>query len=149
FVRPDTLQATGTSNYLHLRRDSLRFVDDAPLLARLRRSPVIRRRSGVEKFEVDLRRMDYPLARTAPVIAGVVFVSGKPAKRDGLLAPVGAAQALRRLAASQPYASGLPAWRRLSASLAGVAAFELRRAAHPAEQALSLRRLLEWGRHGR
>jgi len=54
-VRPDGLLATGVANFLHVRPDSLRFLEDAGNLADIRRSCVIRRRSGVEKFEIDLR----------------------------------------------------------------------------------------------
>ncbi len=55
FVTPDTLLATGIANFLHIRCDSLHSVPPAAE-SLIRHSPVIRRRSGVEKFEVDLRQ---------------------------------------------------------------------------------------------
>ncbi|TLY57473.1 MAG: serine kinase [Gammaproteobacteria bacterium] len=45
FVTPDTLLATGVANFLHVRRDALHFVPAAAASV-IRRSPVIRRRSG-------------------------------------------------------------------------------------------------------
>jgi hypothetical protein len=49
-VRPQSLLATGVANFLHLRRDTLRFLDPREHAALVRRSSVIRRRSGVEKL---------------------------------------------------------------------------------------------------
>jgi len=56
FVRPGELAATGVSNYLHLRSEALDFVEDDAIRGWITRAPIIRRRSGVEKFEVDLRQ---------------------------------------------------------------------------------------------
>src|SRR6202042_2166135 len=55
FVQPESLLATGVANYLHVQADALRFVDDEATRSWISQAPVIRRRSGVEKFEVDLR----------------------------------------------------------------------------------------------
>ena len=78
-VEPRTLRATGVANFLHLRSDSLRWLTRKSDLARVRRSPLIRRRSGARKFELDLRQGGYPLR------AGTAADH-----RDGV--PVGAAQ---------------------------------------------------------
>src|SRR5258708_22505017 len=56
FVTPDTMLATGVSNFLHVRSDSLRWIERSRDAAAIRKSPVIRRRTGVSKFEIDLRR---------------------------------------------------------------------------------------------
>ena len=145
FVSPGDLLATGVPNFLHLRRDSLRFIEAPAIAAHVRRSPIIRRRSGVEKFEVDLRHRNYRIARRPLRIVGVVFVSARHAADAALLRPVSRRSALARLAASQRYASGLASWKPFLASLANAAAFELRRGKHPGDAARALRRLLEWG----
>jgi hypothetical protein len=41
FVSPDTLQATGTANFLHVRADSLRWLDNSRLRAIFEKSPTI------------------------------------------------------------------------------------------------------------
>ena len=50
FVAPETMLATGVANFLHVRRDSLRWVTRIRDAAAIRKSPVIRRRSGVRKL---------------------------------------------------------------------------------------------------
>src|SRR6202041_3584580 len=74
FVTPDTLRATGIANFVHVRCDSVHSLpaSSAPMI---RKSPIIRRRSGVEKFEVDLRRTDFRLAPSPLKVAGIVFIS--------------------------------------------------------------------------
>ena len=143
FVSPRSLLATGTANFLHLRRDCLRFVDNASVAADVEKSPVIRRRSGVEKFEVDLRHKRYRVARTPVRIAKVVFISKKKAPGRDVLVPLGEQELLARLNASQPYAGALPGWPTLIRSLSSVTAFELRRPRHPRDGASALRALIE------
>jgi hypothetical protein len=143
FVAPKTLLATGIANYLHLRGDSLHFVSEASVAAQIRKSPVIRRRSGIEKYEMDLRRTSYPIARTPVTIANVVFLSKKPATGDRVLKPLVRRKLVARLAASQPYAAHLPSWRAFAKSLSRVTGFELGRPRHPGEGASALRRLLD------
>lgn len=148
FVAPKTLLATGIANFLHLREDSLRLL--APAVARrLRRSPVIRRRSGVEKFEIDLRGGDSRVAQRALPIAGVIFVSKQHAKGDALLVPLSPGECLKRLEKSQEYAAGLPGWAQFARQICAVGAFELRRGREAHEGAAVLRGLLEWGQSGR
>ena len=145
FVSPKTLRAEGVANFLHLREDSLRFIDSQAMATRIRRSPVIRRRSGEAKFEIDMRRGGYRLAAAPPMLAALVLVSKKPARGGALLRPLSAAQTLAKLAASQPYAAGPPGLRALARQAAHLPAFELRRGVHPAQSARALRKLLEWG----
>jgi hypothetical protein len=145
FIDPRSLLATGVPNFLHLRSNSVRYVDSRAWTTRIRRSGVIRRRSGVRKLEVDLRRGGFRIARGALQITGIVFVSPERARGPGLLSPIDPARAIRRLAGSQEYAAGLAAWKPFSTSLTRVPAFELRRGRHPAESAEALERLLHWG----
>jgi hypothetical protein len=56
FVAPESLRATGVANFLHVRPESLRWVQAARDVAYIRNSPLIRRRSGVAKYELDLRQ---------------------------------------------------------------------------------------------
>jgi hypothetical protein len=143
-VTPDTILATGIGSFLHLRVDSLHFlreVDDAWV----RSSPVIRRRSGVEKFEVDLRHTRQRLAHAPLKIASIVFLSKqRPSKRgNDLLTALDKPEVLARLAASQPYAANQPGWAAFTKSAARTRAFELRRGQHPSEAVDALRHLIE------
>ncbi len=143
FVEPASLQAAGLANFLHLRRaDGLALVDDAGIEAQLKASPVIRRRSGVEKYELDLRQ---PWAKLAPAplkIAGLVFLSGEPASDEQDLSPMLPAQWLPRFMAAQAYAALQAGWPLFEQHLPRLAAFELKRSRHPRESAQALRALL-------
>lgn len=141
-VKPDGLLATGVANFLHVRRDSLRFVAHFADAARISKSPIIRRRSGVEKLEIDLRRTGHRLARTPLKISAIVFVTAKRATKQRLLARVGEADLVRRLAASQRYAAGQPGWSSFTQQVRRLPAYELRRGRHPAEAVEALRQLL-------
>ena len=141
-VRPQRLLATGVANFLHLRPDSLRFLSAAQRSTLLRKSTVIRRRSGVRKFEIDLRRSPYRLAATPLPIRAVVFVCAKPVGRAVLLAPVAPAPALKRLTATQQYAANQFGWQAFKRQLSTLPAYELRRGAHPREAVEVLQGLL-------
>ena len=143
FVEPRTLLATGIPNFVHVRQDSLPLIENAAVAARISRSPVIHRRSGAAKYEVDLRRLGCPLARAPLRIAGVVFLSGRPAGAVATLSPLSSRRMLARLASSQPYASGRPEWRSFRRQLAGINGYELRRGRHPSESGVALRHLLD------
>lgn len=141
FVDPRSLLATGVANFLHMRSESLCFLSGAD--ARLiRNAPVIRRRSGVRKFEVDLRRKGFRLAPRPLEIAAMVALCDRPADGENLLKPLTQSEALARLRASQPYAAGQPGWPSFVARMCDVRAFELRRATHPSESVAAIRALL-------
>src|SRR5262249_13016575 len=142
FVLPGSMLATGVANFLHLREDSLGFVD-ARHASMIRRSPVIRRRSGVEEFEVDLRRTNCRLAPRPLALAGIVFVSKRPARGGAILGPLRRAEMLARLDRSQQYGAIHPGWSTFRSRLSRMNARELRRGKHPGEAADALRRLLE------
>jgi hypothetical protein len=147
FVAPDSLLATGIANFAHVRGDSLRFVPQEAQ-ALIRRSPVIKRRSGVEKFEIDLRRREFRPARRPLEIAACVFMTaerstGAGAAGSGSLAsPLRRGELLARLQAAQPYAAHQPGWKRFSQRLTGLPAFELRRGAHPEQTVVELEKIL-------
>jgi len=140
FVAARGRKATGLASFLHLRSDSLAQVKRGTA-AELRRAPTIRRRSGVSKLEVDLRRR-FALALRPPRIEAVVFLSRRR-RRGALLVALSAPAMLRRLRALQPYAVAAASWPAFERSLRGVAAFELGRGAHPAASVDALRTFLE------
>jgi hypothetical protein len=143
FAAPDGRAATGIASFLHLQRRGLRFLRGHAGAARIRSSPVIRRRSGAEKYEVDLRRAGYRLAAAPLSIQALVFLSKRRAGDDRLLVPLAARQRALRLTALQPYAAAQHGWRRFKNSLAGVRTFELRRGSHPRAAVAALRALLD------
>jgi hypothetical protein len=142
FVSPRTLQATGAANFLHVRSDSLRWLKGTAEAAAIRESPVIQRRSGVRKFEVDLRRGGHRLAPAPLRIVGIVFLSPKSAGKRPLLEPLGNADMVARLELAQAYAANQPQWHTFRKSATGINAFELRRGRHPLEAVDMLRSLL-------
>src|ERR1700728_511281 len=143
FVAPDGCAATGIASFLHLQRRGLRFLPGHAGARRIRSSPVIRRRSGAEKYEVDLRRSGYRLAAAPLSIQALVFLSKRRAGDDRVLVPLAARPRAARLAALQPYAAAQPGWRRFKESLAAVRTFELRRGSHPRVAVAALRSLLD------
>lgn len=141
FVTPDTLRVTGVANFLHVRRESLRFLPEREAV-RLRRSPIIRRRSGVEKLEIDLRQPRFRLAPRAVELAGVVELCPQGDKAGASLTALGSRQLLTRLHDTQPYARSLRGWRLFSQAVRRVPAFELTRGRHPDQTVEVLQQLL-------
>jgi energy-coupling factor transporter ATP-binding protein EcfA2 len=141
FVEPATLRATGIANFLHVRPDALRWLQSSRIATAIRKSPVIKRRSGVEKYELDLRRTPFKLAAAPLQIVAVAFLSARTT-RGALLRRVAKNEALTRLADLQAYGTSRPQWRAFARNIARKAVFELRRGGHPAEAAAALRGLL-------
>jgi hypothetical protein len=141
-VKPDDLLATGVANFLHIRKDSLRFLEGSRRAAGIGRSPVIRRRSGVEKLEIDLRRPAFSLAPGPQRIGAVVFLSEQSAGGRPLLAPLRNTDLLERLVESQRYAASQSSWGPFTRRVARLPAFELRRGRHPLEAVAALEELL-------
>lgn len=148
FVEPDSLLASGVANFAHVRANSLRWVAQPREVAAIRKSTVIRRRSGVRKFEVDLRQRRYRLAPQPQEIHSLVFLSSAAAGSQPMLRPLAKAQTLSRLNASQAYAAGQPGWAQFCASLSRIESFELRRGRHPSESVEALQRLMQHEFHG-
>jgi len=142
FVWPDRLRVTGIGNFLHLRRDAPAGVDDPRLRRSLARAPLIRRRSGTAKLELDVRRARLPLAPSPSRIAGIVFLSAARAGAGPLLRPLARKAALARLTSAHPFASALPAWPALLRQAAALPFAELRRGASPAAGVSALASLL-------
>jgi hypothetical protein len=144
FVMPERLLCTGIPNFVHVRSDSLRWIEkrDATVI---RESPVISRRSGVRKFEVDLRQGRYRLAPAPVQLTAVIFLSTASADGGALLQRLPREQTLKRLAVEQPYAANQPGWAGFCRKVSQQGAFELRRGRHPREAVAALHQFL---RHG-
>ncbi len=132
FVEPGSMLATGVANFLHVKDDALGQVDDDAVRAWIREAPVIRRRSGVEKHEADLRRAPVASSFGPLELVGAVFLSAQMADdpREPLRA-LPADDVAARLVNDQPYASGQPGWQHFQQSIARLGVHELRRGAHP------------------
>lgn len=143
FVQPEGMLATGVANFLHVRTDALRFIDDDATRQWIAEAPVIRRRSGVEKFEADLRQgYGRPLA-TPLALVGAVFVSNRVAADAAtLLTPLPRNTIAALLAADQPYAAGQSGWRRFEKGMTNLGMYELQRGRHPRDSADALLDLL-------
>jgi hypothetical protein len=146
FVDPDSMLATGVANFLHVRADSLRWLGRSREAAAIRKSTVIRRRSGVKKFEVDLRREPFRLAKSALKIDAIVFLSSQSAGVRPLLQLLPKSELLANLATMQAYGASQAQWRAFSRNISRLDAFELRRGRHPLEAVEVLRSLLARGR---
>nr|WP_238319554.1 serine kinase [Xanthomonas maliensis] len=142
-VAADSLLATGVANFLHLRAETLSWVQ-ADVRAWLAAAPVIQRRSGVRKFEIDIRGGQACLAPSPSRLVAVVFLSPQAVDGDRpRLRPLPAAVVAQRLADDQPYAAGQPGWREFLAKVQALGAFELHRGPHPSDALDVLRGLLE------
>jgi energy-coupling factor transporter ATP-binding protein EcfA2 len=151
FVSPESMAATGVANFLHVRRDSLRFLPGA-LAACVRQCPVIRRRSGVSKFEIDPRhphfRDSFRVAAHAPRVAAVVFFASASVPGASRLHTLDSAELGRRLAAAQPYAAQRPEWHTFCRRMEELPGFVLHRGRHPESAAQALSGLLASGQRG-
>ncbi|NID15928.1 serine kinase [Luteibacter yeojuensis] len=147
FAHPESLLATGVPNFLHVKEDTLRFVDDPAVREWIRKSPVIHRRSGVAKYEADLRERDASCAKAPLRLAATVFVSGESAHGpDDLLAPVPWEFVAPMLSADQPYASGHAGWDRFVQRIRRGGVYRLRRAPHPRDAIRAVGGLLDRAR---
>ncbi|HEX3846955.1 MAG TPA: hypothetical protein VHV81_06205 [Steroidobacteraceae bacterium] len=142
FATPDTLLATGVPNFLHVRGDSLRWLGSRREARMIRASPVIRRRSGVRKFELDLRRSGYRIARAPLRIVAVVFLSAAGTGGAPRLRRLSGRELAARLRGAQAYAAGQAGWNRFERSVARAGAFEIARGRHPLDTVALLEDLL-------
>jgi energy-coupling factor transporter ATP-binding protein EcfA2 len=146
FIAADTLQATGIANYLHVSADSLHWLERSRDRAMIRRSPVIQRRSGVQKFEMNLRRPSLHLAESPLTIVAVVFLSSEAARDRPLLRALPTKEMLSKLTSHQAYAANQPQWQAFKRSLSRLQSFELLRGSHPRDGVSALQETLGVGR---
>lgn len=131
FVDLATRLIVGAPNYLHIARSALEHLEPGTLEQRLRRSPVIRRRSGARKLEVDLRDAPGRLARAPLRLTATIFLSRRRAGRQPAVRPLAQESGLNRLRREQVYARGMPNWCEFERLIADLPCFELRRTEHP------------------
>ena len=120
----------------------MRWLGRSRAVDAIRKSPVIRRRSGVKKFELDLRRDGFRLAKSPLKIVGAVILSPESAGNRPLLKPISRSALLSNLADTQAYAANQSQWREFRRNATGLEAFELRRGRHPREAVDALRSFL-------
>jgi len=142
FIEPTSLRATGCANFLHVGAETVKFVNDARLRARIRRAPVIVRRSGARKFELDVRTSGLATAARPLRLAALIVLSTRRARDDQLLRPLRRTEALAELTRAQPYAASDPQWSAFCDRMLALPAYRLLRGAHPTAAALALRTLL-------
>jgi hypothetical protein len=142
FVSPQRMLATGTPNFLHVRTDSVEWLGRSRHAALIRKSPIIERRSGIKKFELNLRRKEFNLAPKPLQLVGVVFLSARSAGSRPLLARLAKAETVARMSAEQAYGAGLPQWREFQRRITALGGYELRRGSHPRDGVEALRQLL-------
>jgi hypothetical protein len=132
-VKARGLLATGVPNFLHLRADALRFVSAQRIARSLARSPLIRRRSGVAKLEIDLRRASWRLAPVPLRLCATLFVSPRSARGGDVLRSLPGREIAARLCAAQQYAAQQPGWDEFLQQMVDLPGCELLRAQHPRE----------------
>jgi hypothetical protein len=142
FVEPRRLRAAGLPNYLYVRAGSPRRLLPQGMAHQLARAPLIRRRSGVRKRALDLRRAGLSVAGRAPRIVAMILLTAGAARAGRLLVRQSSARSLARLRALQAYAATQPGWPCFARQLARLPCFELRRGAHPAATVAVLKTLL-------
>lgn len=108
------------------------------------RRRVIRRRSGVEKYEVDIRHGRAHLAAKPMQLHAVVMLSRTPASVSAQrLVAVPTKQVAASLAHDQPYAAGQPGWQRFVEQVQRIGMFTLHRGTHPQASVDALLQLLQ------
>ena len=141
FVQPATLRATGLSAYIHAHADSLHLLG-----GHMRRtasaSPVIQRRSGARKHEIDLRGGRAPLAARPLRIVAAVVLAARRARGAPRLTPLTPAQLKRALRAEQAFARDRAGWAEFEKRLLRAGGFSLPRGS-PEQGVAALRELLE------
>lgn len=142
FVAPRSMMATGIANFIHVRAESLRWLKGSPDCSLIRGAPTIRRRSGVKKFEMNLRDKQFRLAQNPLKIIAIAFLTRQNASARPILTPLSAAAARAKLADMQGYGTSLPSWRAFGEQVSHLTLLEARRGQHPNETVEALRSIL-------
>lgn len=142
FVAEDDLSITGVPNYVYVQRDSLAFLPPGELRQRIRRSPRIQRRSGVRKYQADLRTLSTNIPSAPLKLAATVILTRRTAGQKAALHPLSRKKFLTKLRREQPYATGMPNWLGFEERLTKLPYYELRRTDHPDAAIKELRKLL-------
>jgi energy-coupling factor transporter ATP-binding protein EcfA2 len=131
FVSPASLNIAGIPNYLYLQRETLEFLQPGKLRQLITASPQIYRRSGVKKYQVNLRETPAKIARAPLQLAATVMLSRRKVTVQPGLKPLPRKNFISRLRREQPYAMSMSNWQEFEDSIVKLPAYELRRTAHP------------------
>jgi hypothetical protein len=143
FVAPNSMKATGAANFIHVRAESLRWLERSPRSLLTRRAPTIRRRSGVKKLEIDLRSKHVHLAQKPLKIVAIAFLTSQRASGGPILRSLTKASATTKMVDMQGYGASLPQWRAFRDNFSQLALLEARRGGHPNDTVQALRSLLK------
>lgn len=142
FVASTGLTIAGVPNYLYLQRGSLDFLESGKLRRQIESSTQIRRRSGVQKYQVNLREMQGKFARAPLQLTATVMLSRRKVTVQPALKRLSRELFVSRLRREQPYAMSNSNWMEFEDSIAKLPAYELRRTVHPDIAIRELRALL-------
>lgn len=142
FATPDKARLLGVANFLHVRPQGLRLVADRGLRERIREAPRIRRRSGVLKYEFDLRGDGLSMAVPPLDLAATLVLTSRRGRDESLLEPLGRREFIAALRRTQPYALGQPGWGAFERRVASRGGFRLLRGSHPEAGVHAVRELL-------
>ncbi len=137
-----SLRVHGASSRLHVHASSIRLLSDAALRRRVRRAPVIERRSGARKHAMDLRAEPRALAKRAPRLIAVLVLSSRRVRKVPRLKTLPVASLRRILRRTQPYAVQRDSWREFERQLAKLPAHSSPRGPEPGQSVSALMRLL-------
>jgi hypothetical protein len=147
FVEPNSMRGTGTANFMHIRSDSLAWLEPR-IRGLIRKSPVILRRSGVRKYEINLRGGEFNLAERPLKIVAVAFLSARSGGTGSLVHRLSPADTRARMMREQAYGASLPQWKGFSRDLSELGGFEILRGADPSTSVAALRAVLGRGLKG-
>lgn len=131
FVAANSLTITGVPNYVYLQREALNFLQPGQLRQQIQNSPEIRRRSGVQKYQANLREMRGSIAQAPLQLTAIAMLSHHSVTKQPALKPLPSKTFLAELRREQPYASGLSNWGEFECRIADLPTYELRRTEHP------------------
>jgi hypothetical protein len=142
FVEPRNLIACALPAFVHLRCDAPGMLGETALVRAVRASPVIRRRSGEQKYEVDMRRLAGARIAGPLHLTAVVALRGS-ARHGRLLESVKTRDVIAQMRRDQRYAAGQPGWSTFLARISRLPAFELARSPDPGDAVDALHTLLK------
>jgi hypothetical protein len=143
FMEPASLLMSAVPTFLHLQPESLRFLGDSQAARAAAKSPLITRRSGVSKHEIDLRSPPWRISPKTVRLVATVFLSKWRTSGDPQPTALASTTAMRKLDQSQPFGRSNAGWLNLRRKLAALPAYELCRGQHPDQSAAALVQLLK------
>lgn len=135
-VEPRSMRATGTANFLHVQRGRWGAIQNKGTVRRLQKSPLIVRRSGVVKHEIDLRAWSGSAASTPLRIVAVVLLSRAHPRGGPPIQPIGARVVERAMVRTQAYARSQSTWSGFLRQVLKLPAYRLKRTS-PADRSVS------------